>query len=53
MRTSCSQGELLWMIDSEKAEIHIRHDIRRRRGFRRRVDTPVATAEHQRQEQGD
>jgi hypothetical protein len=48
MRGGFNQRELLRVVDSEKAEVHIRDDVSRGRRFRRRIDMPVAAAKHER-----
>lgn len=53
MRGGCCERELLRMVDSEEAEVDIRNNLRRRRSFRRGIDTLVATAKQQRQKYGD
>ena len=51
MRSGCSQREMLRVIDREKVEIYVRNDVSG--GWRccRRIDRPVAAAEHRQYEQ--
>src|SRR5271166_217158 len=52
MSSSCSERELLRVVDREKVEIHVGDDVSGRRSFRRRIDMPIASAQQQRQEHG-
>lgn len=51
MRSGGSQRELLRVVDREKVEIHVGNDVSGRWRCRRRIDRPVAAAEHRQCEQ--
>src|ERR1017187_5404864 len=53
MRGGSSERKLFRVVNSKEAEIHVGNDVGRRRSFRRRIDTPVATAKRQGHERGD
>ncbi len=51
MRSGCGQWEMLRVVDREKVEIHVGNDVSGGRRSRRRIDRPVAAAEHRQYEQ--
>jgi len=53
MRSGGSQREMLRVVDREKVEIHVGNDVGGGWRCRRRIDRPVAAAEHRQYEQAD
>ncbi len=51
MRSGGGQRELLRVVDREKVEIHVGNDVSGGWRCRRRIDRPVAAAEHRQYEQ--
>src|SRR5208283_4211383 len=51
MSSSCSQRELLRVVDREKVEIHVGNDISGRRSLRRRIHMSVAADRRHQQRQ--
>ena len=51
MSSSCSEREMLRVVDREKVEIHVGDDVSGGWRCRRRIDRPVAAAEHRQYEQ--